>query len=166
MEFEEASANDYKSILALYQQFNEDRIEAGVGDSNYQILGGETPWAATLKDKDCKTFVIKEKNTVLGFITLRKTQIAKLKSVHNLLEVDLIVVNKKIRRRGLGTLIFKKAKSEAKDMGATHIILNVLESNNPAMHFWSKMGFKKISKTEYERLDGTCENTLYMIRKI
>jgi ribosomal protein S18 acetylase RimI-like enzyme len=80
--------------------------------------------------------------------------------------VDLIVVDKKLRRRHLGKALFDAALSELKTLGVANILLNVKMGNIPAMLFWSAQGFKKISDTEYKRSDGAKEKTMYMVKKI
>ncbi len=166
MQFATAQKEDFPQILGLYEQFNEDRIEAGVGDAGYKTLKGEMPWAATLTDPDCITFVLREKSIILGFITLRDSKLTSLKNVRKLMEVDLMVIDKRVRKKGLGELLYGKAKDYMRSQRISHVLLNVLETNTAAMNFWQKMGCKKISKTEYERSDGHSENTFFMLDKL
>jgi ribosomal protein S18 acetylase RimI-like enzyme len=161
-----ATQADNKGILRLYLQFNEDRIKSGVGDAQYKFIEGEMPWAKTLSDEECTTLVAKENNLVLAFITLRIPQFNPFNKVGKLAEVDLAVVEQKIRKRGLGAAIFNAAQNHLKVLGVTHILLNVKVGNVPAMLFWTKMGFKKVSNTDYQRADGSEEKTIYMLKKI
>ena len=69
-----AKPSDNKGILRLYLQFNEDRVKSGVGDAQYKYLEGEMPWTKTLTDDECTTLIGKERNIILGFITLRIPQ--------------------------------------------------------------------------------------------
>ena len=161
-----AQPSDHKGILRLYSQFNQDRIDAGVGDSDYKYLEGEIPWAKTLNEKDCVTLVLKEKEMVLAFITLRMSGFNPFKNVKKLAEIDLIVVEQKLRRHGFGKLIYKKGETYLRTYAVSHIMLNVRVGNTAAMHFWAKMHYKKLSSTQYERSDGAEEQTVYMIKKI
>jgi ribosomal protein S18 acetylase RimI-like enzyme len=166
MKIQTAKSEDKDGILRLYGQFNEDRIASGVGDAQYKYIEGEMPWSQTLTDKECFTLIAKEQNLILGFITLRIPEFNPFNKVGKLGEVDLIVVEKKLRRRHLGMALFEAALRELKTLGVTHVLLNVKIGNIPAMLFWSTQGFKKVAKTDYKRSDGKEEMTMYMVKKI
>jgi ribosomal protein S18 acetylase RimI-like enzyme len=161
-----SKGEDRDGIVRLYREFNDDRIASGVGDAQYRYIEGEIPWENTLGDEECFTFVARERNLILGFITLRIPEFNPFHKVGKLAEVDLTVVEKKLRRRGIGNLLFTTAQNELRALGVTHILLNVKVGNVPAMVFWSKMGFKKVSRTDYKRADGADESTIYMMKKI
>jgi len=167
MQIQMAKPEDSDSILQLYLQFNEDRVKSGVGDAHYKTLDGELPWKRTLSDGDCLSLIAKEKGgRIFGFITLRVPQFNPFNKVGKLAEVDLIVVDQRLRRKHIGTVLYEAAVSRMKDIGVTHILLNVKIGNVPAMVFWTKLGFKKVSKTDYKRADGVEEQTMYMLKKI
>ncbi|MFH1054690.1 MAG: GNAT family N-acetyltransferase [Candidatus Altiarchaeota archaeon] len=161
-----AAPGDSKGILKLYMEFNEDRVSAGVGDANYRYIDGEIPWAKTLTDSECETFVLKDNNTIIGFITIRTPTFNPFKKVKKLTEVDLIVIERPLRRRGLGTMLYKTTQEHLRTKEATHVILNVNMKNTPALQFWQKMGFKELSESEYVRQDGLEEKIIYMIKKL
>jgi ribosomal protein S18 acetylase RimI-like enzyme len=161
-----AKDEDKGSIMRLYLEFNDDRVESGVGDAQYKYIEGEMPWAKTLTDTECVTLVAKERGMVLGFITLRIPEYNPFHKVGRLAEVDLLVVEKKLRRRGVGSYLYTSAQKQLKSYGVTHVLLNVKVGNVPAMIFWTKMGFKKVSGTDYKRTDGIEEKTIYMMKKI
>jgi ribosomal protein S18 acetylase RimI-like enzyme len=166
MQIQVAKPEDSENILRLYLQFNEDRVKSGVGDAHYKTLEGELPWKKTLSDGDCLTLIAKEKGLVLGFITLRMPQFNPFNRVGKLSEVDLIVVEQRLRRRHIGSVLYEAAVSRLKEIGVTHVLLNVKIGNVPAMVFWTRMGFKKVSSTDYKRSDGVEEETMYMLKKI
>jgi len=166
MKIEAFSKADEEGVLRLYKEFNEDRIASGVGDAQYKYIEGEMPWSRTLTDEDCFTLVLKEKNIVLGFITVRIPQFNPFHKVGKLAEVDLIVVERKLRRKGIGSFLFNTAQANLKTLSVTHILLNVKVGNLPALNFWHRMGFKKVSDTEYNRSDGMKEKTVYMVKKV
>jgi len=161
-----ASPGDREGILRLYGEFNEERIASGVGDAQYKTIDGGLPWESTLDDEDCMTYVGKEKSFVAGFITLRLPEFNPFHKVGRLAEVDLMTVERKLRRRGIGSALYRAAEIQMKTVSVTHILLNVKVGNVPAMLFWSKMGFKKVSKTQFKRADGIEERTIYMVKKI
>ena len=166
MEVAQAGEKDKVGILRLYKQFNQDRIKSGIGDSDFKFLKSEMPWAATLDDDECTTFIIREKSIILGFITIRLSSFNPFPKVDKLSEVDLIVVDRKLRRKSLGSILLKKAISHLKTYAVSHLLLNVRVGNNAAMEFWMSHGFKKLSSTQFEREDGQSEQTVYMIKKL
>lgn len=161
-----ARSEDYGGIFRLYDQFDDDRVESGVGAAGFKYLEGESPWASTLRDPDCETYVAKEGDVLLAFISVRHSQVNPFKHVKRLAEVDLIVVDRRLRRRGVGNWLFNYVASSLKRRGFSHLILNVSTRNAPALLFWSRLGFKPLSKTEYMHADGMREATSYMIKKI
>jgi len=159
------SPEDREGVLRLYLQFNEDRIAFGAGDARYKYIEGETPWANTLNDRNCKNFVAKEKGIVLGFITTRILEYNPFEKIKGLGEIDLIVVERSLRRRGIGTILFKRAAKHIESQNASHILLNVSTKNLPAIKFWTKMGFQAISKSCFEHHGGEREEIVYMMGK-
>ena len=162
----QAKDKDVPGIMRLYRQFNEERINGGVGDSDYKYLDGEMPWSKTLYEDDCVTLILKERNFILGFITLRFSSFNPFKNVDKLGEVDLIVIDKKLRRKGLGTKLLQRALFYMKTCAVTHVMLNVAKNNIDAVNFWQKHRFRTLSQTSFERSDGMQEETVYMIRKV
>jgi ribosomal protein S18 acetylase RimI-like enzyme len=166
MKIQPIKSEDHDGIMRLYKQFNEDRISSGVGDASYKYLRDEMPWEQTLNDKECVTLAAKEKSMILGFITVRMPQFNPFDKIGKLGEVDLIVVERKLRKRGVGKAMYKVAERHMKALGVTHVLLNVKVGNLSAMNFWPRMGFKKVSDTSFQRMDGGVEKTFYMVKKI
>jgi ribosomal protein S18 acetylase RimI-like enzyme len=166
MRVQKASPEDHPGILRLYLQFNEDRVRSGVGDAQYSAIAGELPWKNTLTDPQCMTYVIKEEGAVVGFITMRLLQFNPFGKMGRVAEIDLLVVDKRLRRKGIGSALFKGACSSLYAFGVSNLLLNVKVGNSPAMLFWSHLGFRNISKTEYTRTDGMQEKTVYMMKKL
>ncbi|MFH0862026.1 MAG: GNAT family N-acetyltransferase [Candidatus Altiarchaeota archaeon] len=128
-------------------------------------MEGQLPWKSTLTDPDCMTLVAREKGVVLGFITVWLSG-ANPFGKGKLAEVDLLVVDKRLRHRGIGRFVFESAVDRLSGFNQSHILLNVKTGNVPAMLFWAKLGFKKVSGTEYVRADGVAEGTFYMLRTL
>lgn len=55
--------------------------------------------------------------------------------------VELMVVDPRYRRAGLGTHLFNALAAEMKAAGARRIALEVDEENEGAARFWSRLGF-------------------------
>jgi ribosomal protein S18 acetylase RimI-like enzyme len=166
MKIQAYSPRDREGILKLYEQFNEDRVMAGTGDAGFRYLKGDLPcWAQTLDDVECRTLVAREKDIVLGFITVRIPQYNPFKKIKRLGELDLIVVERTLRRRGIGTLLLNSAMRYFSSKHVTHVLLNVTVKNFAAMRFWVKMGFQKVSKSDFRHSDGGKEAIIYMMKK-
>jgi GNAT superfamily N-acetyltransferase len=58
----------------------------------------------------------------------------------NTLYIEKITIKKSLRRRGLGSLLYKKIEEFAKNIGAEYI---QLDSKPNSVPFWLKMGFTK-----------------------
>lgn len=159
-----ASNKDKAGVLKLYSQFNEDRLSAGA--TNNSLLGDDASWANVLTDPDCRAYVAKEKDQVIGFITLRVPSYNPFKRVKKLGEVDLLVVHKTFRRKGIGRELFTYSMKYFRSYGVSHVLLNVRVSNRAGLLFWSRMGFKKMTESEFEHDSGKKEKLVYMMRRL
>jgi len=165
MKIRGASDSDYNAVMRLYMQFNEDRVKTGTGEAGYRYLEAGAPWSELLADEDCMTFVAEEKGVVVGFVTLRADAFNPFKKVGRMGEIDLIVVDERVRRKGVGRRLVEHSLKHLHGRGFTHVLLNV-RVDNPATSFWSKMGFRKVSKTGFDRSDGAKETIVYMVRSV
>jgi ribosomal protein S18 acetylase RimI-like enzyme len=166
MEFRKTAQSDYSGVLRLYEQFNRERISLGIGDVNYEYLMGENPWIQTLKDDDFITYVIVRGAVVLGFITVKPFDLDVFKLEGKMAEIDLIIVEEKLRRRHIGSIIFSKVLGKLKSRGYDSVLINVSVLNKPALAFWNYHGFKELSATDYTHANGKRERTLFMVKKI
>lgn len=68
--------------------------------------------------------------------------------------VELMVVDPRYRRAGLGTCLFNALAAEMKAAGARRIALEVDEDNDGAARFWTRLGFAPVpgaGRTHMER---------------
>lgn len=65
--------------------------------------------------------------------------------------VELMVVDPRYRRAGLGTHFFNALAAEMKAAGARRIALEVDEGNEGAARFWARLGFAEIGRSGYQR---------------
>ncbi len=165
MKVRAAEKRDAAAIRRLYREFNRDRIALGTGEAGFKYLDSESRWMELLADKDCTTLVAEEKGVVVGFITVRADVFNPFSKVGRMGEIDLMVVEEKLRRRGIGTVLLREALNYLGGRGFTHVILNV-RAKNPARLFWGKMGFKGVSESEYSSPGGGEEKIIYMIRSV
>ena len=64
--------------------------------------------------------------------------------------IGLLMLDPKVRRRGLGSRIFHAASFCAASNGAQALQLAVLESDPAAQNFWRRMGFEFVRRRSYE----------------
>lgn len=93
--------------------------------------GASTYWAIT-------------SNEIVGFITVRVAS-HRYKPIQ-VGYVEEMYVLPHFRNKGIGEELARKAISLLRSLGVSRIDLSVLESNEPAKRFWSKLGFRKIAE--------------------
>ena len=84
-----------------------------------------------------KLFGIFVDNQLIGFVDLLldypKTQSATL---------GYLVLHQKMRKQGLGALIYQQIESQLVQYQYQNVRLGVITANLPAYYFWTKMGFE------------------------
>lgn len=60
-----------------------------------------------------------------------------------------IVVNEKVRRQGLALQLLRALASWGIENGATHLFLQVLKSNKPALKLYERLQFQYVSSSHY-----------------
>jgi ribosomal-protein-alanine N-acetyltransferase len=93
-----------------------------------------------------------DNSKILGIITYSITD--------GVLDIEDIVVDKEQRRAGIGSSLLKKVFEEAQTDGVKRVMLEVRESNLPAINLYRKFGFKDLSTRKKYYQDG--ENALVM----
>lgn len=61
-------------------------------------------------------------------------------------EIENVVVATEHRRVGVGTLLIRELLYEAEKAGATSVVLEVRDSNDPARRLYEKLGFKEVGR--------------------
>lgn len=78
-------------------------------------------------------------------------------------DIEGVVVDKAYRQKGIGILLMQKAHEYIKNNLLKAVLLEVRQSNLPAIALYEKLGYKKISVRKNYYLDG--ENALVMIKE-
>lgn len=93
-------------------------------------------------------FVLKENNTLIGFITFS--------IMYERAEIIDIVVNENYRNNGYGTMLFKAALKEITENNCDNVTLEVDKTNKNAIKFYENNDFKIVSirKKYYNNSDG------------
>lgn len=84
-------------------------------------------------------FVAERENKIMGFISAQVT-------LGKELWVDMLVVDKKERRQGIGTKLIKFLLGIAKEKGMKMVFLDAPAFNKETIKFYRKLGFKKEKK--------------------
>lgn len=79
-------------------------------------------------------------------------------------DLEGIVVAKDFRQQGVATELFAFMEKSVKEQNKDKIFLEVRENNLPAINFYIKNGFKKISVRKNYYRDG--ENATVMVKEI
>ena len=79
-------------------------------------------------------------------------------------DLEGIVVKSEFRKGGVASKLFSLAQKALKERGVNRLLLEVREGNIPAISFYNKQGFNKISIRKNYYSDG--ENALVMVKEI
>ena len=79
-------------------------------------------------------------------------------------DIEGVVTDKEYRRRGVAYSLITKAEQVLKEKGVTKILLEVRQSNAPAISTYQKAGFNKLSVRKKYYGDG--EDAVVMIKEI
>ena len=78
-------------------------------------------------------------------------------------DIEGIVTKKEFRNKGVASLLFDSAKDILSEKGIQKILLEVRESNTPAINFYKKKGFNLVSVRRRYYSDD--ENALIFIKE-
>ena len=79
-------------------------------------------------------------------------------------DLEGIVVKSEFRKGGVASKLFSLAQKTLKERGVNRLLLEVREGNIPAISFYNKQGFNKVSIRKNYYSDG--ENALVMVKEI
>ena len=79
--------------------------------------------------------------------------------------LGLLMLDPKMRGRGLGTQIFRVASRWAAKNGAGAIQLAVLEGDPAAQRFWARHGFEFVRRRAYESQSQKKNHTVIVLRR-
>jgi ribosomal-protein-alanine N-acetyltransferase len=101
-----------------------------------------------------------EAGKVLGFTLAR--------AASDEVELLLIVVDSRLRGRGIGRLLVEKVAADARSRGATAMYLEVRENNVPARRLYQSLGFIDVGRRAnyYTGADGARFAAITMRQKI
>lgn len=98
-----------------------------------------------IEDKDTTIFICKMDDKIVGFCTNRRID-------DQTVELAGIIVLQELTGRGIGSMLFEKAKSEAISDNFCFMVVKTEAYNRRAISFYTKKGFKKIDEREEDVL--------------
>jgi len=152
-----------KMVLKVHKISNEkiERIENSVNSIGSQSFNNDTAsFLKTIKERGqssvYQVFTIDE-DDVLGF--------ALLSVIGTEAEILQIAVDKKIRKRGIGTKLMKDVIKWCADNSVRSMYLEVRRSNRGAVELYKKMSFEVIGNRK-DYYDDPIEDALIMTRRV
>ena len=136
---------DREAIRVLWQEFGEE-IPAPPGDDETF----DEDWVDTSRDiADGAVYLAEDDEGPLGYVRVSRP-------VRGVSTVNMAHVSQRGRRNGVVRSLLRAAVDDVRAMGATHVDLEVLETNATARAVWSRLGFedvKRVMLAPLERLE-------------
>ena len=123
-----------------------------------EVLTNPSPWSIDNFKSSFEVghhgLVCKEDNKMLGFLIF-----SPIKPEAHLLSIAVIETQ---QYKGIGSLLLKSMLSQCKAMGINQVFLEVRASNEKAIGFYQKYGFKKVAIRENYYSGDIPEDALLM----
>jgi len=136
MRFRKAKKSDIKRIQELASlglELSAERINELYSEEKLVVL---------LKKK--LSFVLVEKKEIMGFIGGSPD-----KENNIVVWVDLLVIEPKFQRKGVGTKIMNFFENELKERGFGQIVLFTETLNTEALQFYKKIGYLEVGRMDF-----------------
>jgi ribosomal protein S18 acetylase RimI-like enzyme len=150
MELKKASLKDIKELkkicmdaysLSFHNHWNEGGLKWYLDKefSNARLR-------RDLRHKNTNYYIINSKEKTVGFAKTKNNSLPSLPSDDGV-EIEKIYVLPEFKGMGIGKLTLNEIIKKAKEFGKKILFLSVLDTNNDAITFYEKFGFKFHSKT-------------------
>ncbi len=155
MNFRLAIMQDLPQLKAVYKD-----IIHNMNNNQVQIWDDTYPCEFFGEDiRNNRLYVLLDNDAIISAFVLCDTNQGE-KSVewkdnqHKALYLDRFGVNVNYSRKGIGSLMLKKAKEAAKKLGAEYLRLFVVDINKPAINMYAKNGFIRVNGVYDEVIDN------------
>ena len=141
--------SDYAAVDALLLQIHQ--VDVAGRPEMFSPIGQymtRDSFDSLVENKNVITILAQEKGKIIGccFVSmLERSGMAHMKSAY----IDLLVVDEKHRRKGIGRTIFQEVQKRAQKVGAKRIDLMVWSHNPIAESAYKSYGMK-VQRTVYE----------------
>ncbi len=153
----EATAHDYDDLCQIIDQVD------GLHREHLPHIFRRPPgpvreWAYILDlltDEDVGLFVAEVGGQLAGFVhvVVRETPPVPVLVPRRVALVDNLAVRSGLRRAGIGRALMEHAHRWARARGATDVELTVYEFNQPAIAFYTSLGYESSSRRMSKRLE-------------
>lgn len=105
----------------------------------------------SMLDDESKPIFVFDDGIVLGYAFCQITEVKDNQLLEDIktLYIDDICVDENARGKHVGKALYEYVREYAQSIGCNNITLNVWEGNEPAWHFYKKMGMQ-VQKTTME----------------
>jgi len=140
---------DLPQLQAISRETFKDTFEANTPDADMaqfldQAYSAEQ-LTAELNTSGSDFYFIYQDQQLAGYLKLNIGDAQTEPLGDETLELGRIYILPAFKRQGLGNKLFAFAMQQAKDAGKQAIWLGVWEHNEPALKFYTKLGFKQFS---------------------
>lgn len=159
--FKQLSTVNKRQVYDLYCQCDDyfQMAEGKVADgSNVKELFEELPPGKQMQDKEI--YGLFQQGVMMGVVDLVKDYPEKGEWI-----IGLLLLDPSVRNKGLGRAAHKTILEHSLDQGAEKLRVGVLEQNNQGLSYWTKLGYKEISRTE-KRPFGDKESVVIVMNYI
>lgn len=154
MNFRLADMQDLQQLHSMYQEIIRDMCEKGI-----DIWDEIYPCAFFADDiRQKKLYVLCDGETIAAAYTLCDSNpgseaVVWQNDTGKALYLDRFGVNVRCMRKGIGSIMLQKAEETARQQGAAHLRLFVVDINTPAIRLYEKNGFARASGRFDEVID-------------
>ena len=108
-----------------------------------------------IQEPDSELLLALQQEEVVGFAALKIMQTPPYACLqpHRYCYIFDLVVQKKRRGKGIGTLLLKEAERWARERGAEYMELGVLEANQGAQRLYARCGYLGAMRTLRKRIE-------------
>ncbi len=141
--------NELSTVQLLNKRlFEEELFRDSILNTDWPLTkDGEEYFSERIINKDKKylCLVALDNGTIVGYLA------GAIRSAHPQrpiirAELENMIIDSKLRSKGIGSKLFTKFSSWAKSQGAQKLIVRVYTQNTDALKFYQKHGFSELSK--------------------
>ena len=149
-----ALKNDIDNVKKILEESKLGIEKQGPICWDVKYLSGDN---IALEVKEKTLFIQEIERRILGFICVNNKEVDGYKNIDwtykdDFLIIHRILVDKRIRRSGVGTMLMKFADELAKEKGVKSIRVDIYSLNVNAQNFIYKCGYKKVGEIFREEI--------------
>jgi ribosomal protein S18 acetylase RimI-like enzyme len=148
-----ARHDDWDAVRELWREL--DQLHAGLAPDYFRPSArAALEWRQLLAASDGAVLVDADSATVTGAVSVRiydtppdPAMVARRRG-----HVEMLVVGRAHRRRGIGRALMEGAAAWAREQGAAELVLTVWAGNGDAEAFYERLGYRELSRVLHRRL--------------